>query len=253
MVSRKKAHSLSLRPARDRLLLLALLLPGLGLSLGPSTGQAARPMITDDARVVDEKSCQLETWVRRNSTSTERWALPACNFGYDTEFTLGGSYLSGASTSGNADLIVQAKHVFTALTEGGWGRGVALGYAAHPGSFSPRRYLGDAYAYLLNSYASRDGRVVVHTNLGWSHDRAGSADRLTWGLGTEVQYTSRLYWVAEVFGRDEERPWYQLGARFWLIPDRVQVDATLGNRFGSAGEDRWIGIGLRLLSPAFLP
>jgi hypothetical protein len=240
-------------PCRLRKLLLALPLVWLGLSLGAPEARAARPMLTDDARVVDEKSCQVESWVRRNQHSTERWALPACNFGYATEFTLGGSHLSGPTSSGNAELIAQAKHVFTPLTEGGWGRGFALGYAAHPGTFVPRRYLGDAYAYLLNSYASRDGRFVVHTNLGWSHDKAASAERLSWGIGTEVQQTARLYWVAEVFGRDQGRAWYQAGARLWLIPDRVQVDATLGNRFGSAGEDRWISVGLRLLSPAFLP
>ena len=26
--------------------------------------EAARPMLTDDARIVDPKSCQLESWVR---------------------------------------------------------------------------------------------------------------------------------------------------------------------------------------------
>jgi hypothetical protein len=39
---------------------------------------AARPMITDDARVVDEKACQLESWVRRNRDTTE-YSLPACS------------------------------------------------------------------------------------------------------------------------------------------------------------------------------
>ena len=27
-----------------------------------SVAQAARPMMTDDARIVDSKSCQLESW-----------------------------------------------------------------------------------------------------------------------------------------------------------------------------------------------
>ena len=31
-----------------------------------STAHAARPMITDDARIVDAKSCQVETWSRFN-------------------------------------------------------------------------------------------------------------------------------------------------------------------------------------------
>ena len=43
-----------------------------------------------------------------------------------------------------------------------------------------------------------------------------------------------------------------MGVRYWVIPNRVQVDTTYGNRFGGGGE-RWISVGLRLLSPAFLP
>ncbi|MCX7627950.1 MAG: hypothetical protein N2Z69_05995, partial [Methylophilaceae bacterium] len=30
------------------------------------TVYAARPMITDDARIVDAKACQLESWVKKN-------------------------------------------------------------------------------------------------------------------------------------------------------------------------------------------
>jgi hypothetical protein len=213
---------------------------------------AARPMITDDARVVDDKSCQLEAWSRQVSDGNERWALPACNFGRSIEWTLGGSYVSTSGLSGNTDVIAQAKHVFVPLVDGAWGRGFSIGYASHEET-RPRRFLGDAYATLLNSYASADGRRVLHTNLGWTHDRATASDRLTWGVATEFEQSARLYWIAEVFGRDQGRAWFQAGARVWLVPDRVQVDATLGNRFGSGPEDRWVSIGLRLLSPAFLP
>jgi len=37
------------------------------------------------------------------------------------------------------------------------------------------------------------------------------------------------------------------------VPDHVQIDTTYGNRFGSGSEERWISIGLRLLSVPFLP
>ncbi len=51
--------------------------PFLFLSIAPA--HAARPMYTDDARIVDPKSCQVESWIRFNRDSTEYWALPACN------------------------------------------------------------------------------------------------------------------------------------------------------------------------------
>ncbi len=51
--------------------------------------EAARPMLTDDARIVDPKSCQLESWVRDSKHVTEYWALPACNVGENLEVTIG--------------------------------------------------------------------------------------------------------------------------------------------------------------------
>jgi hypothetical protein len=37
------------------------------------------------------------------------------------------------------------------------------------------------------------------------------------------------------------------------VPDRVQVDTTYGDRVGAGGMERWMSVGLRLLSPPFLP
>ena len=41
------------------------------LIISNSPAWAARPLITDDARIVDAKSCQIETWRRHNEGSTE--------------------------------------------------------------------------------------------------------------------------------------------------------------------------------------
>jgi hypothetical protein len=38
-----------------------------------------------------------------------------------------------------------------------------------------------------------------------------------------------------------------------VLPNRVQVDTTYGNRFANDSEERWFTIGLRLLSPPMLP
>ena len=54
--------------------LLALLLLVL-LKAAPSF--AARPMMTDDARIVESKACQLETWYKDTKEAREFWAYPA--------------------------------------------------------------------------------------------------------------------------------------------------------------------------------
>ncbi len=74
---------------------------------------------------------------------------------------------------------------------------------------------------------------------------------MTWGIGSETQLSERVWLIGETFGQNEGRPLYQAGLRYWVVPNRVQVDATYGNRLG--GGERWFSIGLRLLSPAFLP
>ncbi len=59
-------------------------------SFASQTTHAARPMIVDDACIIDAKSCQLETWMKNNRDSAEYWALPARNFTGNLELTLGG-------------------------------------------------------------------------------------------------------------------------------------------------------------------
>lgn len=70
----------------NNLLKILVMFFGLGLL---NHAEAARPMLTDDARIVDPKSCQLESWVRDSKHVTEYWALPACNVGENLEVTIG--------------------------------------------------------------------------------------------------------------------------------------------------------------------
>ncbi len=37
---------------------------------------AGRPLTTDDAAIVEDKGCQLETWVDRSRDATIGWAAP---------------------------------------------------------------------------------------------------------------------------------------------------------------------------------
>ena len=223
------------------------------LVLIAANAYAARPLITDDARVVDAKSCQVESWVRRDHSHTEVWALPGCNFAGDVEFTLGGQ----AREDGDSltQLVMQAKVLLKPLESNGWGAAMTLGHVRH-GGIRGRKATRDFYLNVPISRSFLDDTLVAHGNLGWLHEGETSRDRTTWGLGTETRLNSRIYLVAEAFGQLSRESQYQVGLRFWVIPDRVQVDTTYGNSFGRAGsgnQARWFSIGLRLLSPAFLP
>ena len=224
------------------LLALAALLPW-------GAAQAARPMVTDDARIVDAKACQVESWVKRNQDSTEYWAQPACNFTGNLELSLGGARGKDDGGTQTTDIVLQAKTLFKPLEPDGWGWGLAVGNVRHPASGAR----SDLYAYLPASFALHGERLVLHTNIGWLHEREAGRHRMTWGLGTEAQWRESTWLIGEVFGQNQGRPFYQVGLRHWLVPGHVQVDATYGNRAGSSTQERWLSIGLRLLPPAFLP
>lgn len=214
---------------------------------------AARPMITDDARIVDAKACQVESWVKGNKNSTEYWAIPACNFTGNLEVSLGATAINEYGHTQNHGYVMQGKTLFKTLEKNGWGIGLAFGNSMQPRSDTQRHLLSSPYAYVPASFSFADDRFVLHTNVGWLHDKPNNRNRATWGLGSETQLSERTWLIAETFDQSAGRPFYQLGVRHWLVPDHVQIDTTYGNRFGSGSEERWISIGLRLLSVPFLP
>lgn len=206
---------------------------------------AARPMITDDARLTDAGACQVETWVHTHREQREFWALPACNPGGNFELTFGGAlaYADGRKQSGA--MLVQGKTLFKPLETNGWGIGLAAGYATQPGS----EQSGSPYFYIPLSFSLADDQLVIHTNLGNLRESETQKNRLTWGVGGELQTTERLYVIAESYGQDQGNAFFQTGLRYWLMPGHIQVDTTYGSRFGQIHQERWFSIGLRLITP----
>ena len=228
-----------------------ILMAAIGVLAAPA--HAARPMITDDARLTDAQACQVESWLKFNRGSTEKWALPACNPGGNLELTLGGALGEDAQGMRTTDVVLQGKTLFKPLEANGWGVGLAFGMVTHP-AISPNRNLsGDVYFNLPASFSLRDDALVLHLNLGALRSGEAGDTRTTWGMGSETRLGAANILVAEAYGQDRGRPYYQLGLRHWIVPDRVQVDATAGNRFGMQGGERWYSLGLRLISPAIFP
>jgi hypothetical protein len=220
---------------------------------GASLSYAARPLITDDARIVEPKACQLETWTRRNQGSTEYWALPACNPTGNVELTIGGARTNELGETHTTDEQLQAKTLFRPLKTNEWGIGLAVGYLTHPQLQPQRSVAADLYGYVPASFSFADDKYVVHTNLGSVRAESESHHRLAWGVGAEIVVNARLFFIPEIFSQTERGAQFQLGARYWLIPGRLQVDATVGDRIGRSEGERWLSVGFRFLSRPFLP
>ena len=211
-------------------------------------------MYTDDARVVDPKSCQVESWIRFNRESTEYWALPACNpFGF-FELTYGGARTQEkGGSSAFTDNILQVKSIFKPLEANGWGWGLAVGTDRHLNRGTANGWPGDEYAYVPVSFSFNDDAQVVHFNAGFVDRRDLDKTVGTWGVGAELRVRDDLFVIPEIYGSDRGRPFVQMGLRYWIVKDRVQMDATFGNRVDTNTADRWFSLGLRLLSPPFIP
>ena len=226
----------------------------LAAALAAASGaHAARPMITDDARIVDAGACQVESWARRNVDSTELWALPACNPWGNAELTFGGAFTNAGGHTRFTDNQAQVKTLFRPYEPGGWGVGVAVGTLRRLQRDTARGWPGDAYFYVPLSFAAGSDDLVLHVNAGASRHRDEGRTQATWGLGAEARINPRLYFIPETFSNDRGRPFFQAGLRFWVVPDRMQVDATYGNRLVSESRERWFSIGVRLLSPRWFP
>jgi len=196
------------------------------LCCSASVAHAARPFVTDDARVVDPDHCQLETFYKeqRAYAGHEFWFLPACNK-LDVEWTVGGNRIEGDN-----NFIAQGKKLFKPLEPGGYG------LAMSAGSFG-----GDPYVNGIASFSFLQDWSVIHTNAGYIENRP------TWGVGLEqLVLPPRVYWIAETFGERGQKPTAHTGIRIWVVPNRFQIDSTYGTQ-QSDPVRRFFTVGLRFI------
>lgn len=221
------------------------------LFIVPSIANAARPMVTDDARLTKGGSCQVESWVRVNNDSRELWALPACNPSGNFEVTLGGALSKADSQGTTSDIILQAKTVIRELKPNNWAVGFAMGTANHQSDEYPGpNGVGSTYAYIPISISSFDDKLITHINLGYIHSRKSSLDSITWGIGGEIKMHSNLLYIVETYGDHRISPFVQTGLRYSVIPDIFQIDTTIGKQL-NGDNVHWMSIGIRYTPDKF--
>ena len=235
-------------PARTRARSVSATVLALAYAMTMACAHAGRPMTVEDAALADASSCQLESWVQNNRASTEYWALSGCNFSGNLELSLGAAHITGESGS-HPTAILQGKTLFKPLTPDGWGAGLVFGNQFQLGG----RFISDLYVTVPVSFSFQDDRYIVHANMGWLHEKAAKRHAMTWGLGAETRLTERTTLTSETFGQQRGQPFFQLGVKHWLLLDRLQLDASYGDRFGRSSGERYVSVGMVLFANAILP
>ncbi len=197
--------------------------------------------------MVDEGGYQIETFVKRERRfhENEFWFLPAHNPGGRVELTLGGMWVNSAPDGNSQSLIAQAKTLLVPLRPNGAGYALTLGLARlRPAAGAATQT--NPYINGIGSFSFADDAMVLHANLGARRDESAGLNRGTWGLGAEIRLHERLFGIVEAFGERGEKPTGHFGLRYWVVPNSVQVDTTLGLQ-KTDPERRFNTVGLRLL------
>ena len=226
-------------------MIVYLLLPVL-LAVQP-LAHAARPFVTDDARVVDEGGYQIESFIKqqRNFNETEFWFLPATNPWGRVELTVGGIWVNSSINNDTTSAVAQAKTLIKPLETNGFGLALTVGVLRavplDPGPAETNPFING-----IASFSLADDAVVIHANLGGRWDDTANRTRKAGGIGAEIRLHERLYGIVETYGEQGQQATRHAGLRVWVVPSRVQVDSTVGFQQGDP-DRKFFTVGLRLL------
>jgi len=214
-----------------------------------STAHAGRPMATDDAAVLDEGACQLEAWTEHSSALNTSWLNPSCNPFGATEFALGAAHQQDRrdSSANTALMSWQIKHLLRAYDAQQTGFAVATG-GQHA------RASGDNEIFVkgIATLPLQGENLLAHVNAGGirQRDQRGGNYRGTWGMALDAEVAAGTRASIETFGVTSTGANWQLGLRRELIPDRLQLDASIGSPFGRWPQGRIVTLGLVFVTPS---
>jgi hypothetical protein len=163
------------------------------------------------------------------------------------EITAGGLNVRNDAAGRSSATIAQGKVLLRPLRPNDYGVALSAGGLQQRPFVGSLPYYWSPYFNLISSVSILEDKAVFHFNAGGLDDRNTRVYRPTWGIGTEVLVAPRLYAIAESYGQKGEKTNTQVGLRFWLIPNRVQVDGTLGTQKSGPPVRTWTSLGLRLL------
>jgi len=209
------------------------------LGMGIDAAHAGRPLSTDDAAILPEGACQLETWLRPSAHLHQFNFQPACNPWGGVEWGASFTRQHAADASPQSLVGLQAKTVFREAETGSWGAGATVGVVRAAGGGST----GTLRAGTLIVSAAPTAALTLHANVGATQEGPRHAIA-NWAAAIEYELHPRWTLVAESYGARHGRASHQVGVRTWLDPDRLQLDATIGRETVGGTREPVLTLGL---------
>lgn len=202
---------------------------------------AGRPLATDDAGTAGAGNCQVESWWQRGHESRSVVVAPACGIGDAVEVN------AEVERSNSVDPAQTELALGVKWVDPGWKLGpLALGLRAWLGqtrfSDGSHRHGERGASLLISTDLGASG--AAHVNLGRLRDPADGAQHsllnlaLTWKPGEQWLVFAEINAV-------RHNPTDQFaGLRYWLRPEVLGLDLTLGQSAGQPDSRVWtIGLG----------
>ncbi|MFM8768306.1 MAG: hypothetical protein ACKOD9_11245 [Rubrivivax sp.] len=214
----------------------------------PLLCQAGRPLQTEDAGILEAKTCEVEGAVSRvrvvGSPSVRDNALQlGCGVGLNSQVALalsrtadGADREQGLRLGGKTELWSAGGDEGAALTLA-WG---LSGARAAAGGWKTAGL--DARAVL----SMPAGPLTWHLNLGHERDSQARSGSTVWGVGVEHEGFGALAPMAELFGSDREASWWNLGLRYTIAKDKAYLDMSYGRQM-SSGTPSLLTAGFKLV------
>ena len=198
----------------------------------PLLCQAGRPLQTEDAGILEAKTCEVEgvsarTRVAGASSVRDNALQLGCGVGLNSQVSLalsrtadGADRERGVRLGGKTELWSAGGDEGAALTLA-WG---VSGARAAAGSWKTAGV--DARAVV----SVPAGPLTWHLNLGHERDTQVRSSSTVWGVALEHEGFGALAPMAELFGNDREAPWWNLGLRYTIAKDQAYLDMSYGRQ-----------------------
>lgn len=214
------------------------------------TAYSGRPIETDDASAAESGTCQLDFWTENTRQTRQDNVNAGCNFFGAGEFGLGLADLKGNDENQSFQSLGY-KHIVRDFTDTSAGFGIAVSREwgrVKNTSESSRETLITA----ISTVPLGGEDVLLHLNLGYLrfNDQFIGDSTLFKAAALDYSFNERIGFSVETYSGVEDTLSWRVGARYTIIPDFLQVDASYGSEYGAFQHARAFTLGFGI-TPEF--